>query len=375
MPFFNFGKLGKKSTLGIDIGTASVKFVELSKEAGRFRLENYGLFELESATAAPVAPNEKSGALSVFDQQLVWGIKQTIERSKFSGREAVASIPSFSAFSTVITMPYLSEQDIAKTIPYEARKYVPIPLDQVVLDWSIINVTNATTGGILGAERGLGPNPAGGNKAPTVEVFMVAVPKEEAKRYQNIMKQAGLNPRALEIENSALIRALVGNDLSPLAIINIGGRSTSILIVENGFERVSHNYEVGGFEITKAIAQALGVSLKRAEELKRNLRTQQSNEQMIIEAMSSLVDLIVFETKKTVHNYEDIRKLKIGRVLLVGGLVNMPVFVDYFSTKLGLAVMAGNPLARVVYPLALETIKTELNSTFAVALGLAMREV
>ena len=76
------------------------------------------------------------------------------------------------------------------------------------------------------------------------------------------MKTAGLNLRALELENAALIRSLIGNDLSPVAIVNIGGRSTSILIVDGGFERVSHNYEVGGFEITKSISRSLNVSLK-----------------------------------------------------------------------------------------------------------------
>lgn len=369
MAFFG---ITQKSKLGIDIGTASIKIVELSKESNRHKLENYGLFELEAideaiALANPATSKEIN---QMLDQDLAWGIQETLKRSKIKARDAVASIPSFNTFTTVITMPYLSEQDIAKTIPFEARKYIPIPINDVILDWSIINVSPAKANQILPTK-----DTKDGTRPPTVDVFIAAVSKEQTQRYQSIMKQAGINLKALELENSALIRALIGNDLSPLAVINIGGRSTSILIIENGFERVGHNYEVGGFEITKAIARSLNISLKRAEELKRSLGLKNPNSDMITAAMSSLVDLIAFETKKTIHNYEDQKKTKITKILLVGGLANMTMFMEYFSTKLGLPVSAGNPLSRVIYPVGLEPIKGELNSTYAIALGLAMREI
>lgn len=370
MSIFNFGK---KSKLGIDIGTSAIKIVELTKESGRFRLENYALFELDSLGGMADVSGQ-GGQAQLADQDLVWGIKETLSRSKMLAKDVVASIPSFNTFATVISMPYLSEKDIARTIPYEARKYVPIPLNQVVLDWSIINVAPNNPNQILSVGRaGIPAKPE--TKPPTVEVFIVAVPKEEIERYRGIMKQANLNLRALELENSALIRALVGNDLSPIAVINIGGRSTSILIVDAGFEKIGHNYEVGGFEITKTIAKSLNISFKRAEELKRSQGLKNVNTDMITAAMSSLVDLIVFETKKTIHTYEDQKKTKIARILLVGGLANMPMFMEYFSAKLGLPVSAGNPLARVVFPPPLESLRGELNSTFAIAVGLGMREI
>jgi len=361
--------IAKKNRLGIDIGTASIKIVELSKESGRFKLENYCLLELESLEGGAVNAAERVSNAAVgsdWDANLAKGIKEAMKKSKMTARDAIASIPSFSTFSTVISMPYLSENDIAKAIPFEARKYIPIPLSEVIMDWTIVNVSNTTNGNMWHKEES--------SKTPTVEVFIVAVPRDEAERYRSIMKLADLNMKALELENTALIRALIGNDLGPFAIINIGGRSSSILIVENGYERISHNYEVGGFEITKAIARSLNVSLKRAEELKRNLGLKNANADMITEAMSSLVDLIVFETHKTIHNYEDAKKTKIGRVLLIGGLANMPMFIEYFGSKLGLAVSAGNPLARLLFPPQLEPLRGELNATFSISIGLAMRD-
>lgn len=369
MTFFGLGK--PKSKLGIDMGTASIKIVELSKEGGRFKLGNYGLFELESIDEA-LNVNGMAGSSRVAqlsDQDLTWGIKEILKRSRISARDAVASVPSFSTFATTITMPYLSEKDMAKTINFEARKYIPLPLDDVVLDWSIINV--ATNSNLQPITNNQQPS----TRPPTVEVFLVAVPKQETERYKNIMKNAGLNLRALELENAALIRALIGNDLSPVAIVNIGGRSTSILIVDNGYERVSHNYEVGGFEITRSISRSLNVGLKRAEELKRSFGIKEADNNVIEKAMSSLIDMMAFETKKTIHSYEELKKTKINKVLLVGGLANMPNFANYFGAKLGVPLALGNSLARVIVPDELKKLQNELNSTFAIAIGLAMREI
>ncbi len=349
-----FNLFGSKGKLGIDIGTASIKVVELETKDNRFALKNYGLFELKGSDK-----NAGSGDQSILklpDGEIIWGIKEVLTKSKISARDVVASIPSFSTFSTVIEMPYLSEDELAKAIPFEARKYVPIPLEEVVLDWSIIGVT------------GQGAN-------PTVQIFLAAVPKDETARYQSIMQGAGLNLRALELENSALIRALLGNDLAPTAIVNIGGRSTSILIVSKGYERLSHNYEVGGFEITKSIARSLNVSLEKADDLKKRLGLKPADENIINEAMGTLIDMMAFETKKTLSAFENAKGEKVTRVLLVGGMTNMPNFLNYFKQKLGQEVFPGNAFARIVYPPTLAPAIGELASTFAVAAGLAMRDI
>ncbi|HZZ99207.1 MAG TPA: type IV pilus assembly protein PilM [Candidatus Paceibacterota bacterium] len=352
-----FHLFGSKSKIGIDIGTASIKMVELEKKNSRFELKNYGLFELKNVKTSDKAPTPTTPSiLKLPDQEIAWGLKELLKKSKISTKEAIASIPSFSTFSTVIEMPYLSESELAKAIPFEARKYIPIPLDEVVLDWSIIGVT------------GQGPK-------PTVEIFIAAVPRDETTRYQGIMAGAGLNLKALELENSALIRALLGNDLSATAIVNIGGRSTSILIVNKGYERLSHNYEVGGFEITKSIASSLNVSIEKAEELKKRLGMKEADDNVITQAMVSLIDMMAFETKRTISAYETTQRQKIARVFLVGGMVNMPNFLNYFKQKLGQEVYIGNAFARIIYPQTLTPAIGELASTFAVAAGLAMRDI
>ncbi len=361
MPF-GFKLFKSKGKLGIDVGTSAIKIIELEKESGRFILKNYGFFEFKSADDTPSATESKQvqNILKLPDGEIIWGIKEVLKKAKIKSTDVVASIPSFSTFATVIEMPYISEQDLARALPFEARKYIPVPLNEVVLDWSIIDIPKTLTNT---------------TKPTTVEVFLAAVPRDETVRYQRIMQGAGLNLRALELENSALTRALLGNDLSPTIIVNIGGRSTSIVILDKGYERLSHNYEVGGFEITRSIARSLNISLEKAEELKKKLGLREIDENVINGAMKSLIDMMVFETRKTMTNYEETKNQKISKVLLVGGLTNMPNFANYFQQKLGRQVSIGNALARIVYPQTLSPVIQELSSTFAVATGLAMREI
>ncbi len=351
--------------MGVDIGTATIKIIELEKSGGRFALKNYGLFELKGTDIQSSKPGLGQSILKLPDQEIVWGLKELIKKSNIKSTDTIASIPSFSTFTTIIEMPYLSERELAKALPFEARKYIPIPLDEVILDWSIIDVLNQASPEI--------PNST--SKPTTVQVFIAAVPKDETEKYRRIMKGAGLNLKALELENTALIRALLGNDLSPTAIVNIGGRSTSIVIVSKGYERVSHNYEIGGFEITKSIARSLNISIEKAEELKRKMGMKEADENIVNEAMVSLIDMMVFETKKTISNYESSKKQKISRILLIGGLVNMPSFFNYFKQKLNMDVYGANAFARIIYPESLKPAIQELANTFSIAVGLAMRDI
>lgn len=347
---------GSKSVLGVDLGTAGIKIAELARRGGpRFDLKNYGVLDFLA---------KGDGATKFGDGLFIGGLRDLVSRVKPSTKDVIASISSFSTFATVIELPYLSEKDLEKAIPFEARKYIPIPLSEVVLDWSIINVKELSQHeNNLASKTGL----------PNVEIFLAAVPKDEAERYRNIFISAGLNLRALELENIATTRALVGDDLSPLTIINLGGRSTSIVVVDKGFERVSRNYELGGFEVTKAVSASLGIGFDRAEELKK-VEGLKGNS-AFLETITPLIDLIVFEAKKTIANYEESKKSSIVRVILTGGQANMPGLKEYFSQKLNKEILIGDPFKRVSFNRSLEGALRNLGPSLAVAVGLAMRKI
>jgi len=354
MPFLPF--FSSKSVLGVDIGTASIKIAELNHLRDKFELKNYGILDFLS---------KKETDQKLYDEYIAGGIKELISRTKPSTKNSVASIPSFSTFSTVIELPYLSEKDLAKAIPFEARKYIPIPLNELVLDWTIINI----------AEVNKYQTSSQQNKSyPNVEVFIAAVPKEETERYRKIFLKAGLTLKALELENIALIRSLIGEDKSPLAMVNLGGRSTSIVVINKGFERISRNYEIGGFELTKALSKALRVSFERAEEIKK-VEGLKSTNPSLTESITPLIDMIIFEIKKTISNFEEDKKTKITKLILTGAQANMIGLKDYFAKKIDKEVVIGNPFSRISYNKTLKPILPSLGSSLALALGLAMRKI
>lgn len=345
----SFSLFGSKTVLGVDLGTSGIKIVEISRGgAGRFELKNYGILDF--------IPKDKNDTPKLDDKLLIHGLKELLAKIKFSTKDAVASISSFLSFATVIEMPYLSEKDLKKAIPFEARKYIPVPLNQVILDWSIINVKQA-------------------GDHPNVEVFLAAVPKNETERYKDIFAAVGLSLKGLELENIALSRAFISDEdhSFPLAIVNLGGRSSSIVIIDGGFERVSRNYEIGGFQLSKALTEELKIDFEKAEGMKKTEGLKSGSS--AFSAMAPLVDLIVLETKKVISNYEENEKVKINKIILAGGQANMPGLKDYFIEKLGKEAIIGDPFKKVSYNKSLEPVLKTLSSSLSIALGLAMRKV
>lgn len=350
---------GSKAILGVDIGTSSIKIVELGQEGGRHKLLNYGFYELHGAGGRS---DSARTVMELADEEIANAIREVVKNAGMKTRDAIASVSSFSTFATAIELPYTTEEELAKSVPLEARKYVPVPLDQVVLDWSIIGPVDAPAGTAL-------------QTGTTVEVFLAAVPKDETARYQRIMKAAGLNLVALELENSSLVRAVLGNDLSPTAILSVGGRSTAIVIVSRGYERLAHNYEIGGYEMTKAVAEALQINSEQAEGLKRKYGLIDTPENKARAAMLSLVDMMIFETRKTMESYERAKNIRIGRVVIIGGLANMPGLTAYVKQRIDRDVLVGNVFARLIHPPELSPLVGTLSNTLAIAIGAAMRPI
>lgn len=344
-----------KSYLGVDIGASAIKIVELEKEEGRHKLKNYAIFSLKEYLKESwyQTPSESR---KLPNEELAEIVKETVKEAKVISQAAYFSLPVYSSFSTLIDFPTMSEKEIETAIPFEAKKYVPVPITEVVLDWSIIDP--------LSEQKGL-------------QVLLMAVPKKIINRYREVIQLSGLNLSALESEIFSLSRALVGNDKSTVILIDVGARSVSLGIVDGGYIRVIGNLEMGGLKLTKTISQQMNLSLGEAEKLKQSLSAKQAANQQsaqLKEIIHSVLNAVIFEIKKVVDSYQNKYNRKVEKCILVGGGVQVPGFVEYFISKLGLEVSLGNPFARVIYPPLLEPIIKELGPSLTVAVGLAMRE-
>ncbi|RJP45632.1 type IV pilus assembly protein PilM [Candidatus Parcubacteria bacterium] len=357
--FFSLFRRGfASSRLGVDIGTTSVKVVEVRGGKQLPEISNYGILE---STGHLLRANKvlQTSSLKIFEDEAVELLKLLLREMRPKSREAVASLPSFSAFMTVLDFPEMGNSDLEKTMAFQARQYIPLPISEVAIDWLKV--------GEFEDRRGVRRQ----------QILLISVPQEQIRKYQKIFNAAGLRLDVLEIESLGLIRAVVGSDPTPTIIIDIGSRSTNIALAEKGQLKSSAQTDFAGSSLTQALATSLSINPVRAEELKKErgiLSTGPSYELSTI--MLPFLDAIMNEVKKAQFNYQsqfpDAPKME--RVILSGGGANLLGIEKYFQKELELPTVKATPFSKFSYPATMEPLVSELNPHLSVALGLALRE-
>jgi type IV pilus assembly protein PilM len=355
---FNFIKsfIGARPYLGVDIGTTSIKMVEISKGRIQPKLQNYGILEsyghLERLNDAI-----QTSSLKLAERQTAELLKLLLKKIKIKTFDAIASIPAFSTFITVLEIPEMSEIDAAKAVPFQIRQYIPLPTSEVAIEWLKV--------GKKEDEKGFSKQ----------EILVISVPNEQIRRYQNVFKLAGLKLKALEIESLGLIRALIANDPTPTLIVDIGARSTNIAAAEAGFLKYNYQTDFAGGSLTQAISSGLNINIRRAEELKKQRGLLGVGDEYELSTMTiPFLDAIISEVKRAKDNYEKNQWSKIERVILAGGGANLLGIDKYFEKQINLPIIIGNPFSKVEYPAKIEPFIKELGPAFSVAIGLGIRE-
>lgn len=348
--------------LGIDIGTSSIKLVELKKEGNEIVLNTYGALKLSEGQKD--AEKENTDILRLSDKQLSDLLRQLLFASRATAKDAVFSVPVFASFVTLIDLPQMSEREIAASLPYEARKYIPVPISEVQFNWSVLKPYELTGGQ---------PGPM----ADKMQVLIAAVPKDVIAKYKNIAQGAGLKAE-FEIETFSMTRALARIDMGQGAVIvaDIGAKSTEICVIDEGLLRLSHNFETSGSNITQALSGALNLDLEKAEEMKMQKGIKSAlAEKSAQDAILPLLDMIVFEIDRTNLNYQQRTGRRAQKIILSGGTANLPGFVDYLSNHLGIAVTIANPFSKISTPPVLDHVLREIGPSLIVAVGLAKRNL
>ena len=352
IPKFSLGLLIHKNSqiVGIDIGVYSAKVVQLKYEKERAILETYGEL-LSEGYFKNVSTASGGGFLRYMDADIADMLKNLLREARITAPEAVFSIPATASFVTTIPFPKLNPQEIEAALPYEARKYVPIPIAEVVLDWEMIETEE------------------GANS----KVLLVAVPKEVTEKFKRIAKLIGVRLKALEVETFSMTRSLIGLDPTPTAIINLGHLSTTLAIVDKKQLRLSHNFGYGSQKLTNALEKGLGVTKDKAETIKREIGlSEKIEEKEIVSIFEPIIENLFSEIERIIVIYNRKAPRKIQKVNLTGGGANLKGLIDYTSTKLGVEVTKGNPFARTIAPAFLQSILRDIGPSFGVAAGLAL---
>ena len=337
---------------GLDIGSHTIKAVQIDKEDGGLRLIHFAIYDTPPRAFESEAEEDKK-ALSK-------AIKGTLEDAGIKSRKVVASLPESKLFTRVIELPQMNEKELASSLEYEAERYIPFPLDSAVFDFEVVSK-------LKDEEK--------------MRVLLVASPENLTARYLDLLEGAGLEVVALEPETVALVRSLVGaGDKAqvPTMVVSIGSSSTDLIITEGGKIRFTRSVGTGGKALGRALARALGFEEEQAESYKRSYGLEEGQlEGKISDVLKPVFKVIVEEMRRSLEFYKSRRSGEgVKRVILSGGTANLPGVLVHLASEFGIEVQLANPWERVSYPeeeLDREKME-ELGPTLAVAVGLALRE-
>lgn len=337
-----------QSYLGIDINAASVKMVELKRHGSKVALSTYGFSERLGDEAV-----KESQPLDV--PRIADLIAHISAKAHITSPAALASLPTFSVFSSIINInSSVGKKDFEAAVNWEAKKVIPLPLQDIVLDWQKIE----------------------GAAGDGTKILLTGAPKTLIQNYIAVFKAARLNLLSLETEIFALIRSLLGNDRSPVMIVQLGSSTTNIFVVDKSIPVINRSIAVGGVNITQAIAASLNLSTAQAEQFKYDLMNTAEEGKapvlpaMIIEALS----LVTNEIKYILEVFGNKENRRVEKIILTGGGALLPGLTDFLADRFNINTVIGDPWFRVAYPFELKPILQKIGPRLAVAIGLAMRE-
>lgn len=379
----------KDSYLGVDIGTASIKIVELEPWGGKPKLVTYGYID--------IATDIVHSRSAETQQKISLSLKKVLARAKVNTNLTIAALPTFSVFNSIISLPPMSLKDLTSAVKWEAKKYVPLPLEEMILDWKLIKEEEKSPARILPkikpkssskfllfglgrkADQETGKNQAmPKEKLKDLRILVTAAPKTLVNRYLTIFREAGLKLISLETEAFALARSLIGLDKSTVMIVDIGSITTDICIIEKGLPILNRSIDIGGLIITKAIATSLNINLDRAEQFKRDYGislNQLESQKGINKTIAASIAPIINEVKYVFSLYQNQENKPVEKIVLSGGSAFLPNLADYFQQLFNKPTLIGNPWDKIVYPEELKPVLDEVGSRLAVAIGLAMRDI
>lgn len=357
-----------QSVLGIDIGSSSIKVVQISRKNGHAVLETYGELAL-----GPYAGKGIGEATNLTSEKIVEALQDMLKEKEvnITSRLCGVAIPFSSSLMAVIEMPTMPQKQLAEMIPLEARKYIPVPISEVALDWYIIpRDKNPEVQPVVASGPDSKPLP------PKLEVLVVALHNDTIIRYKDMVTKTQLEASFFEIEIFSTMRSILDNELNPILIIDMGATSTKVYIVERGILRSSHMINRGSQNITDELSKSLGISVVDAEFLKREKGLEgEIHGIKTKDVITFTLNYIFSEANHVVLAYQKKYNKNVSQVVLVGGGSSLKGVVDVAKANFQTEVIAGNPFEKVVAPAFLEKVLKETGPEFAVAVGVALRRL
>lgn len=337
-----------KPLFGLDIGFNSMKVMQAEPHHNGFRVTGYGVtnFDPKFVENGTVVNHEEiaKAAYELFSKKLV---------GQITTRRVAFSVPAARTFSRILSLPKLAQKDLAEAVRLEAEQYIPVPIDDLYLDYTVTQKTDSN-----------------------IEVLAVAAPKKLVDSYMDLGKMLGLEVIAMETTTSATARIFQQSDSNnvPTVLIDFGSISTDITVYDSTIV-VTGTVTGGGDNITNAIAEALGVTKDEAHLIKTKYGMAVSKKQQeIMQALNPLLQQLIKEIKRMIRYYEERsgeKQQKIEQIVTLGGGANVPGLSEYLIDSLRLPVRACDPWTHLQFKHLTSPNKIEESMYITVA-GLAV---
>lgn len=343
---------GTKGSIGLDIGSSYIKTVKLKETKGSYELE---LFDIH-----PLPPELIVDGSIIDSLRLTDSLKEMLKKVNIGTKDAIISIAGHSSVIIKrISLPEMSEEELAESIKFEAEQYVPFDIEDVNLDFQII-----------------GPKEEVGQ----MDVILVAVKKDIINEYISVVKEAGLNPIIVDIDSFALENMYgINYEIEPgknVALLNIGASTINLGILKGGISVFTRDSSLGSNLHTEALQREFNISYENAEKLKRgesveNVSTEDANS-VIYAASEEILSEIIrsFDYYRSATLHEDI-----SEVILCGGCALLEGFMTMIAERAGIETKVVEPFKNIKITKKFDAAYIEdMAPIMSVAIGLALRK-
>jgi type IV pilus assembly protein PilM len=343
-----------KSIVGLDIGSSSIKLLELREAKTGYQVANFGVEPL---------PHETIVDSTIMNAPAVVGaIRKLISTYQIKTRQVCTSVSGHSVIIRKITLPLMTEEEIEGNIQWEAEQYIPFDINEVNIDWQRLESES--------------------DEQESQDVLLVAVKRDMVNDYVSVVAEAGLEPSIIDID-AFCIQNMFEMNHEPQkgkvhALVNIGGSVININIVRNGNSVFTRDMSIGGNHFTEEIQKQLGVSFDEAEQMKISLGSGSDREKEIRDVIDSISSSIALEIQRSLDFFTATSSVgHISKVYLCGGASKTPGLPGIIENQVGIPVDMINPFANIeVNPKNFDADYIADVAPYAgVAVGLALRRV
>lgn len=360
MGLFTFGS--SNTSLGIDIGTSSVKVIQLKKTPSGPELINYAM------TPLPHSAVEEG---NIKDPQTVSAvIKEMLKNAKIRPERSFASISGQNVIMRFTKLPVMTPEELEQTVRIEAEQYVPYAIDEVSITHAVLNEITEEEGG------------------GKYSILLVVAQKELVNSYTDVLKGAGIIPEVIDVDTIAAINALENSIMQTagtqeggevVAIIDTGARTTNISVLKSGILMFTRNIPIAGNNITQMIMNVMKQEFDQAESIKlqeAEVAIGDTGGNEIADVVKNTVEELASEIRRSFDYFKaQSREPLIHKIILSGGGANLKSFNTYLSNELGVDVYMGNPLEGINVTVPDTDMLYNNLQQFTVAIGLALRGV